>query len=669
MTKHNIFFLLAILILSHCATADVDDVNSAPVANLGPDFGIELGQVVKLNGDLSFDKNNDTLTYRWELEAPNGSEAVLKSTNFVETEFSVDVPGTYVVSLIVNDGSVDSAPDRLSMKTTGDENLKPRAVLASIPKTIPFGSAIMFDGSNSSDPEGKAITFDWQIDGAPEGSIAKFDSRKIPKPTLLPDVPGEYEVSLVVEDDLSESKPVSLIFAVAMPENEPPVADAGTDQEIGLGDTVQLDATNSSDKEGATLTYSWEMKSRPATSTAIISDRFVSNPTFTADLLGSYRIELVVSDGESSSEPVAINIEAKQGNLAPTANAGANSTVVQGVQIFLDGSASRDPESASLTYLWGIITKPTGSNAMIADPTLRLAPFTADLPGIYEFSLVVNDGLVDSAIDSVRLTVEVVNSAPTANAGADLSENVGQAISLDGTNSSDADGDLLTYSWNWAEKPSGSNVSFDDATSATPVFTPDLGGTYRISLTVSDAMMSSMPDEIVVTVRHFAPTNEGDLVITEIMANPDALSDAVGEWFELYNPTNTTFELENCTISDFGSDSHVIQQSLIVAPLSYVTLARTGTPGFTPDYVWSSFSLSNASDEILLECAGNEISNILIDNSFNVPTGASLSLLDSKRNETDNDVGANWCTSLVAMTNGDFGTPGMANMFAGTSCP
>ncbi len=669
MIKHNVFFLLAILILSHCATGDVSDLNEAPVANLGPDFQIEIDQIVKLHGGLSFDNDADVLTYRWKLTPPMGSEATLKSTNFIETEFIVDVPGTYIIDLVVNDGSLDSAPDKLTMNTEGSANQKPKADIATLPERVPLGSAVMFDGSNSSDPEGESITFDWLIEGAPEDSVAEFDDRKAVKPTFLPDVPGEYEISLVVEDDLSRSEPVSISFVVEGALNVAPIADAGAQREVALGDTVQLDAKNSSDKEGATLTFLWDIKTRPAGSAAALSDPTIETPTFVADVLGIYEIELVVNDGDLSSAPITLSIEAKQGNLAPSADAGADQNGVEGTRTFLDGDASRDPENARLTYLWTLTTQPNGSSATIADRTLERIPFTPDAPGVYEFSLVVNDGLVDSASDTVRLTAEAANSAPVAAAGADFAVKVGEGTFLDGTASSDAENDALTYLWSWAQKPAGSTVSFDDATSSTPIFTPDLPGTYRVSLMVSDTKMSSAPDEVTITVTFAFPVNEGDLVITEIMSNPNILLDSVGEWFELYNPTNTTFELKDCVISDFDSDTHIVQQSVVVQPLSYTTFARSGTPGFSPDYVWSNFSIANTNDEIILECGGNEISNILIDNGFTSTNGASLSLLDQKRNETDNDQGGNWCVTTTPMGNGDFGTPGAANMFSGAACP
>ena len=66
-----------------------------------------------------------------------------------------------------------------------------------------------------------------------------------------------------------------------------------------------------------------------------------------------------------------------------------------------------------------------------------------------------------------------------------------------------------------------------------------------------------------------------DLLISEIMANPAALSDARGEWFELYNPTDQEINLRDTWIGDDGRDSHKIETDLLILPTEYLTLARS----------------------------------------------------------------------------------------------
>lgn len=92
------------------------------------------------------------------------------------------------------------------------------------------------------------------------------------------------------------------------------------------------------------------------------------------------------------------------------------------------------------------------------------------------------------------------NTAPVADAGTDLKGAVNQRVILNGSNSRDAEGDKLTYSWRFVSKPNGSLTALDDTTSATPAFVPDKAGNYALELVVHDGRESSKPDTVVVHV-------------------------------------------------------------------------------------------------------------------------------------------------------------------------
>ncbi len=102
-------------------------------------------------------------------------------------------------------------------------------------------------------------------------------------------------------------------------------------------------------------------------------------------------------------------------------------------------------------------------------------------------------------IESVVLA-SGANSAPQAKAGRDQSVNVFEAVYLNGSKSSDVDGDSLTYTWTYLTGPSGSQASLYSTTTATPYFTPDLAGKYTFGLKVSDGNGNSSSDRIVVNV-------------------------------------------------------------------------------------------------------------------------------------------------------------------------
>jgi hypothetical protein len=85
-------------------------LNAAPVANAGTEQTVAAGTLVTLTGAASSDANSDSLSYKWTLTTkPTGSTASLSSSTGVSPTLTVDIVGTYVASLIVNDGKVDSA--------------------------------------------------------------------------------------------------------------------------------------------------------------------------------------------------------------------------------------------------------------------------------------------------------------------------------------------------------------------------------------------------------------------------------------------------------------------------------------------------------------------------------------------------------------------------------
>ena len=186
-------------------------------------------------------------------------------------------------------------------------------------------------------------------------------------------------------------------------ENTPPIANAGADQNVITTSTVTLDGSSSSDINSDTLTYSWSITSTPNGSTAALSDATIVNPTFIVDLDGSYVLQLIVNDGTVDSAADSLTITAAA-NSAPIADAGADQYVFTTSIVTLDGSSSNDEHSDTLTYSWSITSTPNGSTAALSDTTIVDPTFIADLNGSYVLQLIVNDGTVSSAANSVTIT-------------------------------------------------------------------------------------------------------------------------------------------------------------------------------------------------------------------------------------------------------------------------
>src|SRR5439155_436935 len=102
-------------------------------------------------------------------------------------------------------------------------------------------------------------------------------------------------------------------------------------------------------------------------------------------------------------------------NYPPVANAGPDVTAPVGTTGPLDGQGSTDVDGDPLTYRWSFTSRPAGSSAVLSGAGTATPTFTIDRAGDYVVQLHVNDGLLDSAPDTV--TISTLNSLPVADAG------------------------------------------------------------------------------------------------------------------------------------------------------------------------------------------------------------------------------------------------------------
>jgi len=377
-----------------------------------------------------------------------------------------------------------------SVKLIGRINKVPVAN-AGIDQTVNENSIVTLDASASSDPDNDALTYTWT---APSGIT--LNSRSVAKPTFTsPEVASDtpYTFSLVVNDGLANST-TDQVIVIAKQVNKVPVANAGIDQSVNEGTTVTLDGSASTDADGNTLTYVWTVPSGIS-----LSSTTTAKPSFTAPevaLNTQYTLSLVVNDGFANSISDQVVITVKQVNKVPVANAGIDKSINEGTIVTLDGSASTDSDGNTLTYSW---TSPTGitfNSTTAAKPTFTAPEVASDTP--FTFSLVVNDGMANSTTDQVIITVKQVNKVPVANAGNDQKVYEGLTGTLNGLNSSDGNGNTLTYSWT---APNG--ITLSSTTAAMPTFlAPEVSidTQYTFGLIVNDGMANSSVDQVIITV-------------------------------------------------------------------------------------------------------------------------------------------------------------------------
>ncbi len=164
----------------------------------------------------------------------------------------------------------------------------------------------------------------------------------------------------------------------------------------------------------------------------------------------------------------------------------------------------------------------------------------------------------------------------------------------------------------------------------------------------------------------------GDIIITEIMKDPRAITDEKGEWFELRNMTTSPVSLHGWTIEDADGQSHKISSTpaLTIGASALVVLGNNGNPatacGVDVDYAYSNFSLDNDGvDGIMLVAPdGTVVDEVFYDDdTFPDVPGYSLMLHPGKMKSTWNDDGANWCLGPLALDCEDWGTPNIYNPF------
>ena len=203
------------------------------------------------------------------------------------------------VSVITCDNDSNNNPGLLMGPSVLAMNMSPVAD-AGVDKNIILyagntGSADL-DGSGSYDPEGKALTYSWSVAYQPAGSSLSIADTTAAATSFTFDTEGTYEVMLTVNDG---SRSASDLVTVDVAVNIGPTANAGSDREATIGDTVTLDGSGSIDPNGNILVYTWTQILGPTIGTGTFTG---ANPNFTAPSeICTIAYDLRVDDGSGNS--------------------------------------------------------------------------------------------------------------------------------------------------------------------------------------------------------------------------------------------------------------------------------------------------------------------------------------------------------------------------------
>jgi len=191
---------------------------------------------------------------------------------------------------------------------------------------------------------------------------------------------------------------LAALLLAAAPVRAIPIAEAGVDQTIFEGTSIQLSGSAIDDGD-AVVSFFWSIDAAPAGSNAAFNNPFAPNPTFSPDLLGAYDLSFMVADsGGESSAPDTVTITVID-NLDPVAIAMAD--VLSGpvpLTVVFDATASFDPEGAPLFFDWSF-----GDGSLPSNDPLVTHVFNSS--GLFVVSLAVVDDFGQGSGDT--LTIEV----------------------------------------------------------------------------------------------------------------------------------------------------------------------------------------------------------------------------------------------------------------------
>jgi large repetitive protein len=313
--------------------------------------------------------------------------------------------------------------------------------------------SVSFDAGRSVDPKGGPLSYRWDFgDGATaDGPLVRHDYA----------APGRYQARLEV---LGSSARIGDGAATDVPVDVqvPPEARIASPASAATGAEVTFDGSGSVAGRLPIRRLTWHFNDGATLAGAKVTRRF--------DKPGRYLASLTVDDG-SRAPCGADTAEASiVVNTTPVAVAGPGRRAAVGESIAFDGRRSFDPDGRITAYAWDF-GDGTGSTA--AEP-----PHAYDKPGTYTVALTVTDdaGLPNSTA-SATATI-VVNAPPLAVAGPDRIAAIGEPLVFDGSASSDPDGRLLAWDWDFGDGRKGTGEQTTYAFSQP--------GLYRVKLTVRD---------------------------------------------------------------------------------------------------------------------------------------------------------------------------------------
>jgi hypothetical protein len=283
--------------------------NTKPKAIPGISRNVNILEDSYVKG-IGFDADNDKLSYRWAIgNKPVGSKSFLTTPNSDNTKIIPDLPGSYSIFLIVNDGKEDSVAEQIILMASQiGANRKPNPDTG-FDRNVKIGEKTMLMG-NGYDPDNEPLSYEWKFISKPTGSQAVISHKDVASPSFIPDVEGNYEFELKVSDKISSNIKRTFIKAISVSSNSKPIANGGESFNGALGDKIKLNGEGSDD-DMDDLTFRWAIVKKPQGSNSRLNNPDLQYPEFVPDIEGTYEFSLIVNDGMQDSDASKVSINLK----------------------------------------------------------------------------------------------------------------------------------------------------------------------------------------------------------------------------------------------------------------------------------------------------------------------------------------------------------------------